>query len=254
MPMNIPDADADHAPTSPPVVGRARGAATLRAALDATSAGRGSLVLIGGEAGIGKTTLAEILLAEAHARGASVLVGHCYDLSETSPYGPWREAFGRVAGADLPPVLTGAEELAVASQATLHQQARDALAALATERPLVLLLDDLHWADPASLDLLRALARGLAELPILLLATYRADELTRRHPLYQLLPLLVREARAERLDVRPLDRSALLALVRISPSRSAGRRVIGKAGRAASRGARPSASAQGPYGGVSLRS
>ena len=75
-----------------------------------------------------------------------------------------------------------------ASQAALFAQVRDYLAALAARRPLVLLLDDLHWADPASLDLLRFLARGLADLPLLLLATYRADELTRRHPLYQLLP------------------------------------------------------------------
>src|SRR3712207_4025727 len=81
-------------------------------------------------------------------------------------------------------------------------------------RPLVVLLDDLHWADPASLDLLRFLARGLADLPLLLLATYRSDELTRRHPLYQLLPALVREARATRLELRPLDQGGLLALVR----------------------------------------
>src|SRR5207248_1640082 len=71
-----------------------------------------------------------------------------------------------------------------------------------------------HWADPASLDLLRFLARQTAAPPALLLATYRADELARRHPLYRLLPTLVREGRAARVDLRPLeDEAAVRALV-----------------------------------------
>src|SRR5215218_10338868 len=82
-------------PPTPPLVGREREQAALREALDEALAGRGSLVLIGGEAGIGKTALAEWLLAEAAGRGALVLVGRCYDLSETPPYGPWREIFDR---------------------------------------------------------------------------------------------------------------------------------------------------------------
>src|SRR5215210_5258737 len=89
--------------TSPPLVGRERELAMLRDALAAALAGRGSLVLIGGEAGLGKTTLAEALLAEAIKRGATVLVGRCYDLAETPPYGPWAEALDRApAGDDLP--------------------------------------------------------------------------------------------------------------------------------------------------------
>ena len=88
------------------------------------------------------------------------------------------------------------------------------LAALAAARPVALLLDDLHWADPASRDLLRVVARGLADTPLLLLATYRADEVARDHPLATLLPLLVREARAARLDPRPLTPANLRALVR----------------------------------------
>src|SRR3954454_25335931 len=80
------------ASANPPLVGRDREQTILRAALDAALAGRGSLVLVGGEAGIGKTTLAETLCAEATQQGALVLVGRCYDLSETPPYGPWAEA------------------------------------------------------------------------------------------------------------------------------------------------------------------
>ncbi|MGN6809334.1 MAG: ATP-binding protein, partial [Thermomicrobiales bacterium] len=78
---------------APPVlVGRERELALLRERFAAAQGGRGSLVLIGGEAGIGKTVLAEALATEASERGALVLIGRCYDLSETPPYGPWTEA------------------------------------------------------------------------------------------------------------------------------------------------------------------
>jgi DNA-binding NarL/FixJ family response regulator len=202
------------------LVGRERELATLREALAAAQAGRGSLVLIGGEAGIGKTALAEALLAEAQAQGALVLVGHCYDLSETPPYGPWAEA---LAGAPrdaafpaLPAAVLAAdrEGEALPGQDAIMARVRGYLIALAATQPVVLLLDDLHWADAASLDLLRLIARQLADRPCLLVATYRTDELTRRHPLATLLPLLVREAHAARLAPRPLDEAALLTLVR----------------------------------------
>ena len=201
------------APPAPSIVGREREVAVLRAALAAALAGRGSLVLIGGEAGIGKTSLAEAILDEAAGRGAAVLVGRCYDLSETPPYGPWAEAFARASrggDAPAPPDFSGQ---GVANQAALYASARDYLVTLAASRPLVLLLDDLHWADQASLDLLRVIARGLADLPLLLLVTYRTDEVTRRHPLYALLPAIEREARATRLDLRPLGEPALRQLV-----------------------------------------
>ena len=198
---------------TPPLVGRERELAALREHLAAALVGHGSLMLIGGEAGVGKTALAEDLLAEASHQGAIVLVGRCYDLSETPPYGPWAEALARApAGDGLPPSpdFSGA---GATSQAALLGQVRDHLAALAARCPVVLLLDDLHWADPASLDLLRTLARGLADMPLLALATYRADEVPGGHPLAALLPLLVREARAARLDLRPLNDDAIAALV-----------------------------------------
>src|SRR5690242_20940743 len=84
------------APPAPPLVGREREQALLRDALASALAGRGSLVLIGGEAGIGKTALAEALMTEASEQGALALVGRCYDLSETPPYGPWVEALARI--------------------------------------------------------------------------------------------------------------------------------------------------------------
>jgi len=220
----------------PPLVGRERELAALRNALAAVLAGRGSLVLIGGEAGIGKTALAEVLAQKAVGRGALVLVGRCYDLTETPPYGPWVEALAQAprddASAD-PPDLGGSN--GAPSQAALFTAARDFLATLATRRPLVVLLDDLHWADPASLDLLRFLGRQLADLPLLLLATYRADELTRRHPLYALLPVLEREAHARRLDLRRFDAEGVRALVAAQhalPEADAARLVTWLLGRA----------------------
>lgn len=225
------DATAPTAPAAPAApgadgaplfVGRARELGVLRERLAAALAGRGSLVLVGGEAGIGKTALAETLCREGAARGTLVLVGRSYDLAETPPYGPWREAFAgyaparaRANGPPAPPAaFTGGGAAApVASRETLFAQVGDFLAGVAGRQPLVLLLDDLHWADPASLELLRALARQLATRCILLLATYRADELTRRHPLAALLPLLAREAAALCLDLPPLTPADLRALV-----------------------------------------
>src|SRR3954447_7722253 len=94
-------------PATPPLVGREREQAMLRDALASALAGRGSLVLVGGEAGIGKTALAEALLAEAADRGAAGLGGRCYALAETPPYGPWREALARAPrDATLPALPT----------------------------------------------------------------------------------------------------------------------------------------------------
>src|SRR5215213_9276504 len=199
------------APTPPPLVGRDRELALLRDRLAAAQGGRGSLVLIGGEAGIGKTALAGAVGDEATDAGARVLVGHCYDRTETPPYGPWREIGRRVEALPAaPPVprLDGAT-----SHSDLFAQARDFLVALTAQRPLVLVLEDLHWADSASLDLLRFIALGIDELP-LLVATYRGEDVDRRHPLAALIPLLVREAPTERLGLRALDTPAAQALVR----------------------------------------
>jgi ATP/maltotriose-dependent transcriptional regulator MalT len=198
-------------------VGRDRELGILRQHLTAALNGRGSLVLIGGEAGIGKTALAEALCREAEEQRTPVLVGRCYDLAETPPYGTWVELFGQYSPANASPLPDAFARPGtvgeVTSQAALFQQALDFLRALASQQPLLVLLDDLHWADLASLDLLRFLARSLTTMPLLLIVTYRSDELTRRHPLYALLPLLVREASAIRIDLRPLHREAITALV-----------------------------------------
>jgi len=207
-----------HEPAPPPsaLVGRDREIVVLREHLTAALAGRGSLVLIGGEAGIGKTALAEAICGDARAQGALVLVGRCYDRSETPPYGPFLELLRGYLPADgLPPAPfpQWGRAGAAGSRAARSDQLLDFFRAVASRRPFALFFDDLHWADQASLDLLRVLARSVHTLPLLLLITYRADELTRHHPLRSLLPLLDREAAATRLALRPLPAGDVQALI-----------------------------------------
>ena len=206
-------------PAASVLVGRESELAALRVSLDDACAGRGGLVLLGGAAGIGKTALAEALCHEASVRGATVLIGRAYDLSETPPYGPWREAFSRAPHSDdapRPPTpLTDSGCVsATTNQPTLFRDVRDYLRALVSARPAVILLEDLHWADRATLDLLRIVARELAERALLLVITYRADELMREHPLAALLPALVRESHARRLALRPLLPDEVRALAK----------------------------------------
>src|SRR3712207_6058493 len=180
--------------------------------------GRGQLVLLGGEAGVGKTTIAEALCREAADRGALTLVGRCYDLIDTPPYGPWMDAFGDYQPeADLPspPMAFARAETAdvTTTRSMLFDEVRHFVATIAEQRPLVMLLEDLHWADPESLDLLRIVARGATSQALLALATFRGDELASNHPLYRLLPVLEREAGARRLALQRLHQGALHDLV-----------------------------------------
>ena len=201
-----------------PIVGRALELEALRRQWLAARAGGGSLVLVGGEAGIGKTTLVDRLAGEAVADGCRLLRGHCYDLDLTPPYGPWREALAALDPGDLPadlanPFRRGVDPAALTSQSALFGQIGAVLAAVAAGRPVLLVLEDLHWSDPASLDLLRHLARTVAPVPLLLIATYRHDEVTRRHPLFAVLPALARESRAIRIDLPPLSDGEVRSLV-----------------------------------------
>jgi DNA-binding CsgD family transcriptional regulator len=215
-----PPADGTPIPENPPpyLVGRDRELRDLRRLLDTAIDGRGQLVLLGGEAGVGKTAIAEQLCREAADRGALALVGHCYDLTDTPPYDPWIDAFDDYQPeADLPSppaAFTRTEATdAITTRSTLFERVRYFLTTLAEHHPLVMLLEDLHWADPESLDLLRVVAREAPSQALLVLGTFRGDELASDHPLYRLLPVLERETEARRLELRRLHREALGELV-----------------------------------------
>jgi predicted ATPase len=199
------------------LVGREREQTILRAEMAAARDGYGRLVLVGGEAGIGKTTLARDLIRAADDLGVRVLAGSCYDLTNTPPYGPWLDLFEgcrRDPSLPAPPAaLAGGRLAPVTDQAALFAEVRQFLAELAASHPALVLLEDLHWADPASVDLLRHLGPHLRHWPLLLLATYRVDELTPGRPFAHQIPALVREADGQRLDVRRIDQGALRALV-----------------------------------------
>ena len=193
--------------------GRSRELSLIKEYLDEMLAGRGGSLLISGEAGIGKTALVEHLATTATGQGQRVVVGACFDLEVTPPFGPWRGS-GLILR-----TASGQDD----STAAIHHRGdlqrifgrmAEAVISQAHDGALVIILEDLHWADQASLELLRLLCRQIRDQPILLTGTYRDDEIGPEHPLFQLLPILVREGRTERINLKPLDDDAVASLVR----------------------------------------
>jgi DNA-binding CsgD family transcriptional regulator/energy-coupling factor transporter ATP-binding protein EcfA2 len=184
----------------PVLLERERELAELAQAAREAAAGEGGLVLVSGEAGIGKSSLIRALHGLLPANGR-LLVGHCDDLGTPRALGPFRDLVGHV-GTELTRALAEGGE-------------RDAvLAALRAElgwagHPTVLVVEDVHWADEATLDVLRFLARRIAELPAVLVLTYRDDELTREHPLQPLLGQAAASGRVHRLPLRRLSPDAV---------------------------------------------
>ena len=170
----------------------------LRETLRGAGQGRGSVVLVSGEAGIGKTVLVRRFAREAAAQ-ARVLVGACDDLVTPRTLGPFRDmARARdAAGTLAEAVEPGAGREAVFG--AVHQELAG--------RPTVLVVEDVHWADDATLDVLRYLAWRIPELPCVLVLTYR-DELGDDHPLRRVLGALPHR-QVRRLGLRPLSVGAV---------------------------------------------
>ena len=178
---------------------RGQEGAALAEALDRVrGSGRGDLLLVAGEAGIGKTALVQ---AFCTAADVAVRAGACEPLHTARPLGPLLDIAADTGGGLAAALERGAGP-------------SDALAALLDElrpEPSVLVLEDLHWADEATLDLLRLLGRRVATVPALVVATYRDDVLERDHPLRVVLGEL---PRAPRLTLRPLSAAAVAELAR----------------------------------------
>ena len=214
-------------------VGRHREMDELKAALRESLSGRGRLVMLVGESGIGKTHTAEELASVARQLGAKVLWGQCPEERGAPPYWPWAQAIRSYVAEQEPTELMlqmgpGADDIAqiipdvrellpdlVPSPSTEDpEQARfrlfDSITSFlkraSQQQPLLLVLENLHWADPSSLRLLEFVAPELAAARVMAMGTYRDVDVSRDHPLFRTLGELARQRLYQRIILRGLRR------------------------------------------------
>ena len=221
-----------------PFVGRAAQFESLSAKLADVLNGRSSVAMLRGEPGIGKTRMLEEFADQARRRGAVVLRGACYDGEWQPPYGPFAEAileYGRLAPqefaaaigkrasilariapglrnliADIPePISLDKED----ERFRLFDAVSQFLIAVSQRAPLVLILDDLHWADAGVVAMLNHVAHFIPENSILLIGAYRDAEVDRRHPLSSALAGMSRGRNFESLTLKGLDGTELAELL-----------------------------------------
>jgi DNA-binding NarL/FixJ family response regulator/tetratricopeptide (TPR) repeat protein len=212
------------------MVGRSEELTRLMALLDEAEAGQPVVVLVSGDAGVGKTRLVTELAAEAANRSFTVLSGRCAELADM-PYLPLADALrdaatrpsarGQVLEAlAARPVLSqllpdrqasqpGGGDLPGMAQQQLFGAVLGMLAELTEAGPVLLVLEDLHWADRSTRDLVTFLSRVLHRERIAVVATYRTDDMHRRHPLRPVVSELLRLPSVTALDLRPLDSAAM---------------------------------------------
>lgn len=224
---------------SSPYVGRDREMALLTEALERVQTGSGALALVAGEPGIGKTRLVdEFCRVAIDQHGAVVLVGGCHDgdVVANAPFvealstwarrldpdelkdrlGPEGPVVARLAPALRSILPTLEEPLPVPPEAEtprLRDSLSQVVLRVAAERPVVLVLDDLHWADVSTVGLLRALARATRSAAVLIVGTYRDTDLDRRHPFAEALGILHREADPLRIRLGGLAPDSVHQLV-----------------------------------------
>ncbi len=219
--------------------------AALGAALARAADGKPTGVLMAGDAGVGKSRLVAETVERAAAGGFAVLTGRCMDSTAALPYLPFTEVVGQLvakrpeqlaAHPELQRLLPGrmsdgeaGREDRELGQLRVFDAMLSALDSLTVESPVLLVIEDLHWADRSSRDLLVFLLSRLTAQRLVVLATYRADDLHRRHPLRPLLSELVRLPAVERLDLAPLDAAHTLDLVRLLADGSLSEQLLRRA-------------------------
>ena len=220
----------------PELIGRERELQVLSDRLDRAAVGEGGLVLVAGEAGAGKTSLAE---AAVTACALFLLRGVVSDRGR-APYAPIVTAL-RAYDRIVPGALGGSGHLSshlavllpelgpapgAVDRLALAAALRDAFAVMAGRQPTVVFLDDLHWADEATLELLPSLAESVEDCPLLFLAAYQSDDVARGHPLRRMRAELRRGGRLEELVVPPLDHGQVAGLISRILGRRAGPRLV----------------------------
>ena len=206
--------------TSARFVGRSGQLAELEAALRDSAEGRPSLALVGGESGVGKSRLADELKRHARESGARVLAGDCVELGEDElPYAPLLSALRplirdedpaleqlapayRAAIDAIMPGLGSGHSAGDETQSRVFEALLALLESLGDDAPVVLVVEDLHWADSSTRSFIGFLARTVCSERLLVLGTYRADELHRRHPLRPLLAELSSDQYARLLELQ----------------------------------------------------
>jgi len=219
---------------STPIVGRVAELSALDRALAERAPGRERVVMLLGEAGIGKSRVIEEFHARARARGARVLIGRSYESAQIVPFAPWVDALrrGRIADDEiarglepmwrrevarlLPELAQPGQDPAEAPNdaGRIFESVARLLDVLAARQPVVILLEDVHYADDMSVRLLASLARGPRRAPLVLVASVRDDELNDAVVLRTVLGELARERRLERLVLAPLSKPETLELTR----------------------------------------
>jgi tetratricopeptide (TPR) repeat protein len=220
----------------PNSIGREAPLRALLERLDRAIAGSGSVLLVGGDAGVGKTRLVRDLKHEASTRRIRVIEGRCTSTESSVPYAPLMnalrfriekgegEAVAQMLGplravlAPIFPQLEGrapsAEQLAERERERPFDLIFSVLERLASAEPMLLVLEDVHWADQTSLELLHHLAHRAPSFGMMILATYRSDELHAAHPLRRLLGSLARDRVGEEMRVDPLNREQTTEMLR----------------------------------------
>ena len=237
------------------MVGRDRELASLLSGLDDAAARRGGLFLISGEPGVGKTRLANEVASVSESRRMRLLIGHCSEHDEAVAYLPFveilenfvdrtsnpevlRAALGE-QGPELARLLPKLKNILPELPPPLDlppAQARrhlfncffDFVARIASEQPILMILEDLHWADDSTLSLLDHLTQRLSDLPLMVIGTYRDAELNVTRPLAKTLEDLLRGRLATRVKLKGLPRDEVAAMLDSLSGKSAPAVVVGE--------------------------